>query len=75
MRVLNVNMSIDTVTGGGTAERTLQISRSLVRAGFQCDVLTINSNLDDERIEQLNGANFKTSPFVRYLRQAQMVLI
>ena len=57
MRVLNVNMSLDPVVGGGTAERTLQTSRSLVRAGLQCDVLTINSNLDNERIEQLNGIN------------------
>ena len=50
-------MSIDPVSGGGTAERTFQISRSLVSAGLQCDVLTINSNLDDERIEQLNDIN------------------
>jgi len=50
-------MSIDPVTGGGTAERTFQISRSLVRAGLQCDILTINLNLSDERIEQLNGIN------------------
>ncbi len=35
-------MSLDPVSGGGTAERTFQISRSLVRAGLQCDVLTIN---------------------------------
>jgi glycosyltransferase involved in cell wall biosynthesis len=57
MRILNVNMSLDPVTGGGTAERTFQISRSLARTGLQCDVLTINSNLDDERIEQLKGIN------------------
>ena len=57
MRILNVNMSLDPVSGGGTAERTLQISRSLVRAGLQCDVLTINSNLNDERKEQLSGIN------------------
>jgi glycosyltransferase involved in cell wall biosynthesis len=50
-------MSLDPVSGGGTAERTFQISRSLVRAGLQCDVLTINSNLDDERIEQLDVIN------------------
>jgi len=50
-------MSLDPVTGGGTSERTLQISRSLVRSGLQCDVLTINSNLSDERIEQLNSIN------------------
>ena len=57
MRVLNVNMSLDPVSGGGTAERTFQISRSLARAGLQCDVLTINLNLSDERIERLNGIN------------------
>jgi len=50
-------MSLDPVSGGGTAERTFQISRSLARAGLQCDVLTINSNLDDERIGQFNGIN------------------
>jgi glycosyltransferase involved in cell wall biosynthesis len=50
-------MSLDPVSGGGTAERTFQISRFLVRAGLQCDVLTINSNLDDERIKRLNGIN------------------
>lgn len=57
MRVLNVNMSLDPVSGGGTAERTFQISRSLARAGLQCDVLTINLNLCDERLGQLNGIN------------------
>ena len=57
MKVLNVNMSLDPVSGGGTAERTFQISRSLARAGLQCDVLTINLNLSDERIERLNGIN------------------
>ncbi|MBW2574978.1 MAG: glycosyltransferase [Deltaproteobacteria bacterium] len=57
MRILNVNMSLDPVSGGGTAERTFQINRSLVRAGLQCDVLTINSNLACERIKQLNGIN------------------
>jgi glycosyltransferase involved in cell wall biosynthesis len=57
MRVLNVNISLDPITGGGTAERTFQMSRSLVKAGLQCNVLTINSNLDDERLEQLNGIN------------------
>jgi len=55
VRILNVNMSLDPVAGGGTAERTFQISRYLVRAGLQCDVLTMNLNLSDERIKQLKG--------------------
>ncbi|MDY6793334.1 MAG: glycosyltransferase family 4 protein [Thermodesulfobacteriota bacterium] len=55
MRVLNVNMSLDPVSGGGTAERTFQISRFLAKAGLQCDVLTMSLNLSDERIEQLKS--------------------
>jgi len=40
MRVLNVNHTLDPVTGGGTAERTYQMSRFLARSGVQSTVLT-----------------------------------
>lgn len=40
MRVLNVNHTLDPVTGGGTAERTFQMSRFLARSGVDCTVLT-----------------------------------
>jgi len=50
-------MSLDPVSGGGTAERTFQISRSLARAGLKCDVLTIKLNLGNKRLKQLNGIN------------------
>lgn len=40
-RVLLVNMSMDRVTGGGTAERTRQLARHLVRAGRGCTLVTI----------------------------------
>ena len=53
-------MSLDPVSGGGTAERTFQISRSLVRAGLQCDVLTIKLNLDNKRLKQLNDININS---------------
>ena len=33
MKILNVNALLDPVTGGGTAERTLQISRALMNEG------------------------------------------
>jgi len=33
-------MTIDPVTGGGTAERTLQMSRHLAKAGADCTILT-----------------------------------
>ena len=46
MHVLNVNFSIDLMAGGGTAERTLQMSRHLSMAGVQCTVLTLDGMMD-----------------------------
>jgi hypothetical protein len=40
MKVLNVNMSLDSVEGGGTAERTLQMSKFLAKEGVGCKILT-----------------------------------
>lgn len=40
MKILNVNVSLDPVYGGGTAERTLQISRAFAAAGHVCTILT-----------------------------------
>lgn len=54
MRILNVNVTLDPITGGGTAERTFQISRSLVKAGAECDLLTLNLGLTSERVKALN---------------------
>jgi glycosyltransferase involved in cell wall biosynthesis len=52
MKILNVNMTIDPFTGGGSAERTLQISRSLNRAGHQCTVLTTDTGLSQAYLNQ-----------------------
>ena len=52
MRVLNVNMSLDPVTGGGSAERTLQISRALNRAGHLCTILTTDTGLSPAYLQQ-----------------------
>jgi glycosyltransferase involved in cell wall biosynthesis len=41
MHVLNVNMSIDPVLGGGTAERTVKMSKFLARSGVRSTILTI----------------------------------
>jgi glycosyltransferase involved in cell wall biosynthesis len=51
IRVLNVNDSLALKTGGGTAERTFQISRFLAKAGAECTVLVLNTDLDNARIE------------------------
>lgn len=50
MRILNVNDTLDLKTGGGTAERTFQMSRFLAKQGALCTVLTIESpHLDSQR--------------------------
>ncbi len=62
MKVLNVNMSLDPVTGGGAAERTFQLSRSLVKACIECTVLTTDLGLTAERIKALDGVNVIALP-------------
>lgn len=66
MHVLNVNSSLDFKTGGGTAERTFQMSRFLAISGIQCSVLTIDTGLDTTRINALNPAKVIALPlFIR----------
>jgi glycosyltransferase involved in cell wall biosynthesis len=45
-------MTLDPVTGGGSAERTLQISRALNRAGHQCAILTTDTGLSSAYLHQ-----------------------
>jgi glycosyltransferase involved in cell wall biosynthesis len=52
MNILNVNMSLDPITGGGSVERTLQISRALARAGHRCTILTTDTGLSPEYLQQ-----------------------
>ena len=62
MNVLNVNHTLDPVSGGGTSERTFQLSRALVKAGADCDVLTLDLSLTSERREGLSGAGLVALP-------------
>ncbi|HKA44157.1 MAG TPA: glycosyltransferase [Burkholderiales bacterium] len=55
MKVLNVNATLDPVSGGGTAERTLQMSRFLARAGVRCRVLTLDIGLHGDPMHALSG--------------------
>lgn len=52
MNILNVNMTLDPVTGGGSAERTFQLSRALNRTGHQCTILTTNTGLSPAYLQQ-----------------------
>lgn len=49
MRVLNVNSTLGLRTGGGTAERTFQMSRHLAKRGVDTTVLTLDIELDEAR--------------------------
>lgn len=55
MKVLNVNHLLDPQTGGGTAERTFQISRFLVKAGVGTTVLALDIGLGKARADELAG--------------------
>lgn len=55
MRVVNVNVVLDPVFGGGTAERTYQMSKALARAGVDCAILTSDIGLSNERLASLEG--------------------
>ncbi|NTV12498.1 MAG: glycosyltransferase [Desulfobulbaceae bacterium] len=55
MKVLNVIQLLDPHRGGGTVERTLQMSRHLARQGVECTILTTALGLTAERRRELAG--------------------
>jgi glycosyltransferase involved in cell wall biosynthesis len=55
-------MSLDRVTGGGSVERTFQMSRSLAKAGEECTILTTDIGLTPERIKDLEGVTVVALP-------------
>jgi len=57
LNVLNVIMSLDPVHGGGTVERTVQMSLYLIRHGVSCTVLTTDIGLTRKRVNDLAGIN------------------
>jgi glycosyltransferase involved in cell wall biosynthesis len=59
MNLLNVNVTLDPVTGGGSAERTLQISRVLNRSGHQCTILTTDTGLSSTYVQQCSQGGLK----------------
>lgn len=64
MKVLNVNYTLDSVHGGGTAERTFQMSRFLARSGIECTVLTTAAGLASQRAANLVNVNVVIVPLV-----------
>ncbi|MFC1829877.1 glycosyltransferase [Thermodesulfobacteriota bacterium] len=62
MRVLNVNMSIDPVTGGGTAERIVKIAKYLSRRGVKSSLLTSDIGVDEKLRNSLSGVELHVMP-------------
>ena len=51
MNILNVNSTFGLTNGGGTAERTFQMSHFLAKKNIKCTVLTLDLGLDEKRIK------------------------
>jgi glycosyltransferase involved in cell wall biosynthesis len=64
LKTLNVIMSIDAVTGGGTAERTVQLSRAFVKAGHNNSILTTDIGFNEKRAELLKETNVIALPCI-----------
>lgn len=62
MKILNVNMSLDPILGGGTAERTIRISREMSRNGIKVVVLTTDIGLPSEYKENADGLEIIALP-------------
>lgn len=64
MRVLNVNSTLGLKAGGGTAERTFQMSQFLAKQGVDCKVLTLKIDLDMDRIDALKTVEVIALPCI-----------
>lgn len=64
MKLLNVNIAIDTGIGGGTGERTFQMSRFLGKAGIDCAILTLDLGITAERLSALGGVAVTLLPCI-----------
>jgi len=62
MIILLVNMSLDPVTGGGTAERILQVGLALADLGHDCTILTTDLGISLERRSQLTNLRLVVLP-------------
>ncbi len=64
LRVLNINASLDPIGGGGTAERTVQMSRYMIKSGVECGILTTNVGLTPAYVKKLDGIELVACPCI-----------
>ena len=62
MKLLNVNMSINSIYGGGTAERILQLSREFPKVGIDSEVLTLDLGLTEDILKTLKTGSVHSVP-------------
>ncbi len=63
MHILNVNQTLDPVSGGGTAERTFQLSRYLARdPEVEVSLLTLDIGMTEQRYRDLSAVNLIVLP-------------
>lgn len=62
MKLLSVNMTLDPVSGGGSAARTLQATRALADLGVECAIVTSEEGIDARVQSLLRGVTLVTLP-------------
>jgi glycosyltransferase involved in cell wall biosynthesis len=62
IRFLNVNVFLDVQSGGGTAERTFQVSRALVANGIDTTIACLDIGRVADRAAALDGARVLAIP-------------
>jgi glycosyltransferase involved in cell wall biosynthesis len=65
MHILNINSSLDPISGGGTAERTVQMSTYLaIEKDIEVSILSLDIGLTDSVKENLYNINLITIPCI-----------
>lgn len=59
MNILNVNVSADLISGGGAAERNIQMSRHLAINGHKCTILSTGLGMTKGKIAFIKSLNIK----------------
>jgi glycosyltransferase involved in cell wall biosynthesis len=64
MKVLNVNGLLNPKIGGGTAERTIQMSKYLADCNVDCSILTIDADITNEIYNYLYKVKLIALPYL-----------
>jgi glycosyltransferase involved in cell wall biosynthesis len=64
MKILFVNHLLDSVTGGGTAERTFQLARHMAQDGHDCSIVTLDIGINSGRRVGLGAAKLVAIPCI-----------